>query len=67
MRKKDRGWLITALACAVICVVGCVILITTVNQPERFNLLRQIVTDANVIFMIVGALCFSVYLFGNKS
>lgn len=66
MRKRNKGWLITMLACIVIGVAGCVILIMTVNQPEKYDFLREVVTEVNGLSLFVGVLSLGMYFFGNK-
>lgn len=66
MQGKNKGWLIAALTCVVIGVAGCVILIMTVNQPEKYDFLREIVTEVNWLSLFAGTLSFGMYFFGNK-
>jgi len=66
MRKKDRGWLIAAIFCAVICVVGCAILIATVSQPEKYGFLREVSTEITVLTGFFGVVFSLFFRFGNK-
>ncbi len=66
MRKKNKGWLITMLVCLVIGVAGCVILTITANQPEKYDFLREVVTEVNGLSLFAGALSLGMYFFGNK-
>ncbi|HRY76992.1 MAG TPA: hypothetical protein P5524_02430 [Candidatus Paceibacterota bacterium] len=54
------------LVCLVIGVAGCVILTITANQPEKYDFLREVVTEVNGLSLFAGALSLGMYFFGNK-